>query len=113
MTDKAEVNAPTNRGQVLATVTERLDDMTRDWDRDDLTGDISGTTLMRGHLGFSSMDLVMLVVDIQGFYRRQDLPWEQLFAPLGSYVDDVKVDEIVDFLCRYLESPAPPHKGPT
>lgn len=106
MTDRQGVNTPLEREQVLAAFIERLNDMTSDWDREDLPGDLADGTLLRAHLGFSSMDLVMLVVDVQSFYQRQDFPWEELFAPLGSYVDDVQVSEIVDFICNHLGSPS-------
>lgn len=96
---------------VLRTLLERLSEMTLDWDHG-LSGEIDASTALRAELGFSSMDLVMLVVDLQGVSGRHDLPWEHLFAPGGRYVEDVRVGEVADFLNAHLRKPATPGEGP-
>ncbi len=99
--EPARANAPATRESILTTVLQRLSEMVIDWERE-YSGELGADTYLVSELGFSSMDLVMLVVDIQQCYQRYDLPWENLFAPDGRYVDDVQVAQIVDFLDRHL-----------
>ena len=89
------------RDAIMATLIERLDEMSADWDRE-LSDAIGPRTLLGKDLGFSSMDLVMLVVDIEQCYGRHDFPFEDLFAPDGRYVDDVEVAQVVDFIFWHL-----------
>jgi acyl carrier protein len=81
----------------------RIVEMTRDW-YDEPPGEIRADTLLVETLGFTSMDFVMLIVDIQQHYNRYDLPFDDLFAPSGCYVSDLEVREIVHFLCRHLNA---------
>lgn len=99
--EPVRADAPATRESILATVVERLSEMMIDWERE-YSGELGADTYLVSELGFSSMDLVMLVVEIQQCYQRHDLPWENLFAPDGRYVDDVQVAQVVDFLDRHL-----------
>ena len=101
--ESARAGAPVTRESIVATVVARLSEMMIDWERE-YSGELGPDTYLVSELGFSSMDLVMLVVEIQQCYHRHDLPWEDLFAPDGRYVDDVQVAQIADFLNRHLVS---------
>lgn len=101
--EPVRANAPATGESILATVLQTLSEMIIDWERE-YSGELGPDTYLVSELGFSSMDLVMLVVEIQQIYQRYDLPWERLFAPDGRYVDDVQVGQVVDFLSRHLVS---------
>ena len=101
--ESARVGAPVTRESIVATVVARVSEMMIDWERE-YSGELGADTYLVSELEFSSMDLVMLVVEIQQCYHRYDLPWEDLFAPDGRYVDDVQVAQIADFLNRHLVS---------
>ncbi|HEV7859847.1 MAG TPA: acyl carrier protein [Pyrinomonadaceae bacterium] len=99
--EAVKTNNVPGRQSILATFIEILSEMTSDWDKD-FSGEINAETLLVAQLGFTSMDLVMLVVEIQQRYGRQDLPFENLFAPNGKYVSDLRVADVVNFLYRHL-----------
>ena len=101
--EAVKTNNVLDRQSILATFIEILSEMTSDWDKD-FSGEINAGTLLVSQLGFTSMDLVMLVVEIQQRYGRQDLPFEHLFAPNGKYVSDLRVADVVNFLYRQLNA---------
>jgi acyl carrier protein len=53
-------------------------------------------------LGFESLDVVYLVTAIEERYDRRDLPFEQLLMVDGSYVSDLTVKQIAQFLREQL-----------
>lgn len=97
----AGANSTHTREAVIATLIALLNEMSADWDRG-LSGEIGPETLLGRDLGFSSMDLVMLVVEIEQAYHPHNFPFEDLFAPDGQYVEDVDVATVAGFLCRHL-----------
>jgi len=78
-----------------------LTDMTADWDTA-FSGGIQGNTRLIADLGFESIDVVQLVVAIEGQFQRRDLPFEELLMEDGRYVEELEVGSIVDFLARHL-----------
>lgn len=78
-----------------------LTDMTADWDTS-FSGGIQGDTRLIEDLGFESIDVVQLVVAIEGQFQRRDLPFEELLMVDGRYVEELQVKSIVDFLARQL-----------
>lgn len=78
-----------------------LTDMTADWDTS-YSGGIQGDTRLIEDLGFESIDVVQLVVAIEGQFQRRDLPFEELLMVDGRYVEELQVKSIVDFLARQL-----------
>ncbi len=99
--DGGRAPARATQEAILHTVVELVEALARGWDRGS-SGQITSHTLLVGEVGFTSMDLVLLVVEIQQHYRRHDLPWEDLFAPDGHYGADVRPIEIASFLARHL-----------
>jgi acyl carrier protein len=90
-----------NRAQVAQSVVEVINRTIQDWDIDIPDGVNSDTQLMRD-LNFESIDIVQFAVAIEQASGRKGLPFEKLFMKDGGYVDDVKVSEVVDFLCGSL-----------
>ncbi|MBL4812909.1 MAG: acyl carrier protein [Rhodobacteraceae bacterium] len=80
-----------------ATVIEVVKDTILDWDLD-LEEEITGKTTLIGELAFESIDVVQFCVAIEEKLGRKGLPFEKLFINDGSYVDDVSVDTVTDFL---------------
>lgn len=86
---------------ILEKVIEILRDMTSDWDLD-FEDDISETTLIVADLEFESIDVVQFVVQLEEVFKRKDLPFEKLLMVDGRYRDDMRVEEIADFLNAHL-----------
>ena len=88
---------------IAATLIEQIKVMTEDWfDGDDV--EILADTPLVKELGLTSMDFVMLVVDIQQKFQRRDIPFDDLFAPNGHYVADLTVSQIARFLSSHLDT---------
>ena len=75
--------------------------MTSDWDLD-FGGDISTATFIVSDLEFESIDVVQFVVQIEEVFQKKDLPLEKLLMVDWRYRDDMKIEEVVDFLHEYL-----------
>ena len=76
-------------------------DMTSDWD----TGferKIDLETSLIADLGFESIDVVQLVVAIETHFQRRDFPFEELLMSDGRYVDELTIQNTVDFLEKHL-----------
>jgi acyl carrier protein len=78
-----------------------LTDMTADWDMS-FTGTIDPETRLMADLAFESIDVVQLVVAIEGHFQRRHMPFEQLMMVDGRYVQELQVKEISDFLAQQL-----------
>jgi acyl carrier protein len=83
-------------------VIEILAELTADWDDLGLSGAIGPDTAIVAELGFESLDVVYLVTAIEERYDRRDLPFEQLLMVDGSYVSDLTVKQIAQFLREQL-----------
>ncbi|HSO23522.1 MAG TPA: hypothetical protein VLT81_11465 [Chondromyces sp.] len=91
------VSSGFDRTTINAAVLEILKDLTADWDTD-FSGDIGPDTRLIEDLAFESIDVVQLVVSLEGRFQRRDLPFEKLLMHDGRYVDDLTVQQLVDFL---------------
>lgn len=80
-----------------------LTDMTADWDLS-FTGGIQPDTRLMADLAFESIDVVQLVVAIEGHFERRKMHFEQLMMVDGRYVQELHVREIVDFLAKELDA---------
>jgi acyl carrier protein len=78
-----------------------LTDMTADWDLS-FAGSIQPDTRLMADLAFESIDVVQLVVAIEGHVKRRQLHFEKLLMVDGRYVQELKVEEIADFLAEQL-----------
>ncbi|MFL5542202.1 MAG: acyl carrier protein [Longimicrobiaceae bacterium] len=99
-----EAAAP-RAGTVLDDVVRMVEELSTGWDHG--FGDpIGEDTGLVGDLGFESMDVVMLLVAIEGHYQRQDFPFDQLLTRDGQYVTELRVGDVAAFLARSLAQPA-------
>jgi acyl carrier protein len=90
-----------SRAEVAEGVVGVVNQTIRDWDLDVPGGVNSETHLMRD-LNFESIDVVQFAVAIEQAAGRKGLPFEKLFMKDGGYVEDVKLSQVVDFLCNEL-----------
>jgi len=99
-----EANTPKetfSKQDLLRMVVEILKDLTSDWDLD-FGSDITPETLLVADLEFESIDVVQFVVQIEELFQRKDLPLEKLLMVDGRYRDDMRVEEVADFLHENL-----------
>jgi len=86
---------------ILGDVVNILNDMTGDWEIG-YQGKITPETTLVGDLAFESIDVVQLAVALEEYFGQQGLPFEKLLMTEGRYVDDLRVDQIVSFLCEHI-----------
>lgn len=77
---------------VVAVVT----DLIQDWDLE-LDGDIAGGTRLVGDLEFASVDIIQLCVALEQRFD-QKFGFHDLLMENGSYVDDLPISRIADFI---------------
>jgi acyl carrier protein len=90
-----------DREAVTSEVHDILKAITADWDMDFSEG-IGPQTALISDLSFESIDVVQFIVALEERFGRRDLPFHELLMVDGRYVDEIRVGEIVDFLCRHL-----------
>jgi len=95
--------AKTDKVSILIKLIKLIEDLLQSKELD-YAEKIVPNTYFIANLGFSSQDLVILVVDIQEYYQRYDLPFDELFAPDGEYVRDLRVIDMCNFLYKYLSA---------
>lgn len=78
-----------------------LNEVTLDWELE-LDDDIGPSTRLIDDLAFESIDIVRFVVALEQHFSCKGLPFEKLFMRDGDYVDELQVQEVVDFLDEYL-----------
>ncbi len=98
--------------QIQTTIIEIIKSITQEWDDIDIDQDegINLESQLVEDLGFSSIDFIQLVVAIEEKYERK-LGFHDLMMSKGQYVDDLKVNDLTDFvdgrLNGRLNSPKP------
>lgn len=90
-----------SKEEILTGTVRILEDMTSDWDVG-FSGGISGQTKLIEDLGFESIDVVQLVGSIEERFGKRGLPFEEILIKDGQYVDEIRVNEIAEFLHRHL-----------
>ena len=90
-----------SKEELFQKIARILKDMTSDWDID-FSGDILPATRVISDLQFESIDVVQFIVQIEGEFQRKDLPFEKFLMIEERYRDDFTVQEMVDFLHKYL-----------
>ena len=89
------------RADVEEAVVGVVNNTIQDWDVD-LPGGVTSQTLLMHDLSFESIDVVQFAVAIEQAAGRKGLPFEKLFMKDGDYVDDVSLNQVIDFLCGEL-----------
>jgi acyl carrier protein len=98
----------TSREEVSAVVIEVLAQLTEDWDLGGHT--IGPSTALAADLGLSSIDVLTLMSRID-FRLGSTIDWEGVVVRDGRFVDDVTVDELVDYaVAPRGDGPAAPPK---
>lgn len=92
-----------DREKILHEVIQMVEHTISDWDLD-FTGGVKADTRLIADLAYESLDVVQFVVAIQERFMRRDLPFEELLMTEGRYVDDLRVEEVVDFLHEHLNA---------
>jgi acyl carrier protein len=91
------------RDSILKDVILILEDMTADWDTQ-LTGPLGPETRLVEDLQFESIDVVQFIVAIEERFQKRGLPFEELLMTEGRYVDEINVQDAVEFLNRHLNN---------
>jgi acyl carrier protein len=86
-----------NTDEIVTRVSAVVVDMTGDWDID-FEGEINRDTRLIGDLAFESIDIVQLVVAVEGEFQKRGIPFENLLMVDGRYVEDLTVGDMADFL---------------
>ena len=90
-----------DKQSVLQILVDILTDMTSEWDMDS-DDPVGNQTKLIEDLGFESIDVVQFVVAIEEHYQTKELPFEKLLMVDDRYVDEIVVEDVVEFLCRHL-----------
>lgn len=92
----------TSNAAVLRALVAIVDDLIVDWGLDVDT--LDGTTQVVEDLDFASVDIIQLCVAIEEQYGRK-LGFQALLMVDGSYVSDLTLQQIADFVSRRLQQP--------
>lgn len=88
---------------ILNSIISILKDITCDCDME-FSAPIGADTKLIAELAFSSIDVVQFVVAIEEHFKRRGLPFEELVMIDGRYVDEIKVNDVVDFVYKHLNN---------
>ena len=89
------------RDVLMKDVVKILEELTGDWETA-YRGPIEPETTLIGDLAFESIDIVQMGAALDEHFGQDGLPFEKLLMADGRYVDDLRVGDVVDFLCAYL-----------
>lgn len=82
-----------------------LQDMIAEWDLD-LAEPIGPATTLVSDLGFSSIDLIHLIVAIEEHFARPKMGFNELLMKDGQYVADLTVGQLAEFVAARLHGSA-------
>jgi acyl carrier protein len=95
----------TRKEQILRDFIGLLEEMTSDWDMD-FGAPLGADTRLIADLEFESIDVVQLIVAIEQKFGVKGIPFEKVLMRDGRYVDEIRVQQFVDFLEVHLPAPA-------
>jgi acyl carrier protein len=84
-------------------VIEIVEDLTQDWGLE--ADEIDGNTLLVEQLEFASVDIIQLCVALEQHYGRK-LGFQELLLVNGSYVSDLSIAQVADFVTARLRQTA-------
>jgi len=84
------------------TLVEIVEDLIQDWGLD-LDKGIAGHTKLVADLEFASVDIIQLCVAIEQHYGHK-MGFQDLLMKDGSYVSDLSIGQIADFLVDRIKS---------
>lgn len=92
----------TSSAAVLRALAVVVEDLIVDWGLDVET--LDGTTQVVENLDFASVDIIQLCVAVEELYSRK-LGFQALLMVDGSYVSDLTLQQIADFVSGRLQQP--------
>ncbi len=90
------------RDSAEATVIAVIEDLIQDWGLE-LDGGVNPQTQLVANLEFASVDIIQLCVALEQAYERK-LGFQNLLMKDGSYVGDLSVAQIGDFIETRLQT---------
>lgn len=78
-----------------------LRDMVVDWEPD-FDSPVGRETRIVDELGFESVDLMQLIVEIEKAFDCRGLPFDQVFMADSGYATEITVGQLADFLSAHL-----------
>jgi acyl carrier protein len=87
--------------QVQTAILAIIADMVQDWDTQ-VEGGLGQSTRLVGDLGFSSVDIISLIVSIEEHFGTRNLGFADLLMHDGRYVEDLGVGELAGFVASRL-----------
>jgi acyl carrier protein len=92
-----------SREKIFNDLCQILDTLIKDYDTE-FTGGITPETRLVADLGVDSLTIVMLIVAIEGNFKRRGLPFEELLVTDGKVAEDLFVSDVVNFLDRHFNA---------
>jgi acyl carrier protein len=72
-------------------------DLTQDWGVE-LDQAVSRDTRLVADMEFASVDIIQLMVAIEEHFNRPKMGFQDLLMHDGSYVDDLSIGQVIDFV---------------
>jgi hypothetical protein len=94
---KVRYDKETIQNDLISMITEKISDRGEEY-----SAPITGATRLVADLGFPSLDIAILLGDINHFYHQRNIPFARLFLSSGAPVKDIQISTLADFLHRYL-----------
>lgn len=91
--------------QIESVIVSLLEDLVEDWDLG-LDQPIGPQTRLGEDLGLTSVDILNLFASVDLHFSRR-LPYEHLVRRREDYRSELRVSELVDFVCRHFGDRAP------
>lgn len=76
-------------------------DLTQDWGIE-LDEPLSAKTRLVADMEFASVDIIQLIVAIEEHYNHPKMGFQDLLMNDGSYVDDLSIGQLIDFVHEKL-----------
>jgi acyl carrier protein len=94
---------PDTSEAIEAVLIEIVEDLIQDWGLE-LEEGVNGETLLVNDLEFASVDVIQLCVAVEQHYERK-LGFQSLLMVDGSYVSDLALSQMAEFVERKLGKP--------
>lgn len=86
-----------DKSSIEQTLIHIVEDLTQDWGIE-LDDAVSSRTRLVADMEFASVDIIQLMVAIEEHYNRPKMGFQDLLMNDGSYVDDLSIGQVIDFV---------------
>lgn len=100
---ESSISVGLDKAAIFQELTRILENLINDYDTD-FSGGITPETYLIQDLYLDSLTIVMLILEIEGRFKRQGLPFDEILIKDGERVTDLQVAELVDFLYKHLNA---------